>query len=121
MALIARHPDVQFVIYSPPYSILHFAAMRDFAPETMEPFFRFSSYATRRLLKFPNVRLHDFRAIAEVTHDLTNYLDRIHHSPVIDVKILHWLSRNEYCVEASDPDAALRQLRNQVEEYSVPE
>ena len=42
----------------------------------------------QRLTQLPNVRLHDFRAIKAVTHDLGNYGDVIHHSPVVDAMVL---------------------------------
>ena len=36
VGLIARHPDVQFDIYFPPYSILQCVAMRDASPATLK-------------------------------------------------------------------------------------
>src|SRR5262249_18508939 len=88
IGLIAAHPDVTFDIYFPPYSILQFVAMRDASPATLKITYDFSAYAARRLLQFPNVRLHDFRAVEEVTHDLGNYGDTVHHAPAVDLKIL---------------------------------
>ncbi len=81
IGLIAANPDVTFDIYLPPYSILQWVAMRDASPETLASVYDFSGYFCRRLAAFPNVRLHDFRAVSEVTHDLNNYADVIHHSP----------------------------------------
>ena len=62
-----------FDIYLPPYSILQFVAMRDASPATLKIVYDFSAYISRRLPEFPNVRLYDFRAVSEVTHDLDNY------------------------------------------------
>ena len=36
IGLIERNPDVQFDIYFPPYSILHWVAMRDVSPDTLK-------------------------------------------------------------------------------------
>ena len=80
---------------------------------------RFSAYFCRRLMDFPNVRLFDFRGVSEVTHDLNNYSDVIHHSPDIDLKVLNWLARGQYRVDASAPTASLDQLKAQVEAYRV--
>ena len=63
IGLIAKHPDVTFDIYFPPYSILQFVAMRDASPATLKIVYDFTAYARQRLLQFPNVRLHDFRAV----------------------------------------------------------
>lgn len=117
--LIRANPDVTFDIYLPPYSILQWVALRDTSPETLKSVYAFSAYFCRRLMDFPNVRLFDFRAASEVTHNLNNYSDVIHHSPDIDLKVLNWLARGQYRVDASAPTASLDQLKAQVEAYRV--
>ncbi|MGX4801510.1 hypothetical protein [Bradyrhizobium guangdongense] len=118
--LAARHPDVTFDIYFPPYSILQFVAMRDASPETLKIVTDLTAHIAQRLTQLPNVRLHDFRAIKAVTHDLSNYGDVIHHSPVVDAKVLQWLASGEYRVDARNPTASLDDLKAQVEAYRVP-
>ncbi len=117
--LIAAHPDVAFEVYFPPYSILQWVAMRDASPGTFDQVYRFTAYVSRRLTSFPNVRLYDFRAVKDVTHDLNNYADVIHHSPTIDLKVLSWLAEGKYRVDANAPNAALDELRAQMEAYRV--
>jgi hypothetical protein len=79
IGLIEKNPDVKFDIYFAPYSILQFAAMRDASPATLKIVYDFTAYAFPRLLQLPNVTLHDFRAVKQITHDLGNYSDVIHH------------------------------------------
>ncbi|MBR0905042.1 hypothetical protein [Bradyrhizobium liaoningense] len=117
--LIARYPDVTFDIYFPPYSILQFVAMREASPATLTTVTDLTARIAERLSQLPNVRLHDFRAIKAVTHDLDNYSDVIHHSPVVDAKVLAWLASGEYRVDSSKPTAALDELKMQVEAYRV--
>jgi hypothetical protein len=119
IGLITANPDVSFDIYLPPYSILQWVALRETSPETLKSVYAFSAYFCRRLMDFPNVRLFDFRSLNEVTHDLNNYSDVIHHSPAIDLKVLDWLSRGQYRVDASAPTVALDQLKAQVEAYRI--
>ncbi|MBR0726525.1 hypothetical protein [Bradyrhizobium manausense] len=119
VGLITRHPDVTFDIYFPPYSILQFVAMRDASPETLKIVADLTAVIAQRLTKLPNVRLHDFRAIKAVTHDLGNYGDVIHHSPVVDAMVLRWLATGEYRVDPNKPTAPLDELRTQVEAYRV--
>ncbi|MCP3396045.1 hypothetical protein [Bradyrhizobium sp. CCGB20] len=121
VGLIARHPDVTFDIYFPPYSILQFVAMRDASPATLKIVTDLTAGIAQRLTQLPNVRLHDFRAIKAVTHDLGNYADVIHHSPVIDAKVLQWLASGEYRVDPRKPTASLDELKAQVEAYQVPQ
>lgn len=120
VGLIARHPDVTFDVYFPPYSILQFVAMRDASPGTLKIVTDLTAHVARRLTQLPNVRLHDFRAIKDVTHDLDNYSDVIHHSPVVDAMVLSWLASGEYRVDPKSPLVSLEQLKVQVEAYRVP-
>lgn len=119
MGIIAKHPDVQFDIYFPPYSILQWVAMRDVSPATLKIVYDFTAYASRRLSQLPNVALHDFRDVGEVTHDLGNYSDVIHHSPAVDLQVLSWLADGKYLVDRAAPTASLDRLRAQVESYKV--
>jgi hypothetical protein len=66
-----------------------------------------------------NVRLHDFREIKAVTHDLGNYADVIHHSPAVDLKVLSWLASGTYLVDRAAPGASQERLRAQVAAYQV--
>ncbi len=119
VGLISGNPDVRFDIYFPPYSILHFVAMRDASPATLKIVHDLSAYAALRLLQFPNVTLSDFRAAHEITHDLDNYGDMVHHSPAVDLKVLSLLAEKKYLVDRAAPSASLEQLRSQVEAYRV--
>ncbi|WP_298240249.1 hypothetical protein [uncultured Bradyrhizobium sp.] len=120
VGLIARHPEVTFDIYFPPYSILQFVAMRDASPDTLKIVTDLTAVIAQRLTQLPNVRLHDFRGIKAVTHDLNNYGDVIHHSPVVDAMVLKWLAGGEYRVDPKTPTASLEQLKAQVEVYRLP-
>ena len=119
VGLIGKNPDVTFDVYLPPYSILHFVAMREASPSTLKIVYDFTAYVFPRLLGFSNVRLHDFREVADVTHDLNNYGDVIHHSPAIDLKVLSWLAEGKYIVDRAAPLASLQRLKAQVETYKV--
>jgi hypothetical protein len=115
--LIAKNPDVKFEIYFPPYSILQFVAMRDAAPAALNIVYKFTAYVSERLAAYPNATLHDFRVAKEITHDLGNYADVIHHSPVVDLKLLSLLAERKYVVDRAAPLASLERLKAQVEAY----
>jgi hypothetical protein len=119
IGLIKANPGVTFDIYLPPYSILQWVALRETSPETLRSVYAFSAYLCRRLTEFPNVRLFDFRDLKDVTHDLSNYSDVIHHSPDIDLKVLDWLAQGQYRVDKASPTSALDQLKAQVEAYRL--
>ena len=119
IGLIENNPGTRFDIYFPPYSILQFVAMRDASPATLKIVYDFTAYISQRLVQFPNVSLHDFRAIRQITHNLANYADVIHHSPTIDLEVLSMLASQQYVVDRATPTASLQRLKAQVEAYKV--
>ncbi|SHK82006.1 hypothetical protein SAMN05444159_4267 [Bradyrhizobium lablabi] len=119
VSLIASHPDVKFDIYFPPYSMLQWVAMRDGSPATLKIVYDFTTYAANRLAQFPNASLYDFREAKEITHDLRNYADVIHHSPTVDLKVLAMLAEKKYLVDPAAPTASLERLKAQIEAYRV--
>ena len=117
--LISRNPDVKFDIYFPPYSILHFVAMREASPATLKTVFDFTTYACRRLTALSNVRLFDFREAKEITHDLNNYSDIVHHSPAIDLKVISNIAAGKHIISREAPSASIERLNEQVEVYRL--
>ena len=117
VGLIEKNPDVQFRIYFPPYSILQFVAMREIAPDNLQLVYKFSAYIVDRLLSLPNVTVSDFRDVEYLTHDLNNYVDLLHHSPVVDQQILLNLAAGNYAVARDAPMASIKRLRSQVEAH----
>ena len=117
--LINRNPNTRFDIYFPPYSILQFVAMRDSSPTTLKIVYDFTAYISQRLAQLPNVSLYDFRIAKEVTHNLNNYADTVHHSPEVDLKILSWIAERKFVVDRATPLTSLNQLKAQTEAYSV--
>ena len=120
MDLIEHNPQVEFRVYFPPYSILHYMIIRDFAPpQVLQTLYKFNTYVLHRLAKLPNVKLFDFRDVEEITHDLDNYSDTVHHSPKIDLKLLSFLSTGEHAVEPSAAGLSVERLKRQIETYQI--
>jgi len=119
IGLIEKNPNVEFRIYFPPYSILQFVAMREIAPDTLQLVYKFSAYVIDRLLSLPNVTVSDFRDAQDITHDLDNYLDLVHHSPVVDLKVLAGLAAGEHAVSREAPLASIKRLQSQVDAYRL--
>jgi hypothetical protein len=120
ISLIKDNPSVQFRIYFPPYSILQFVAMRDYKPATLDLVMKFTAYATQRLLEFSNVSVFDFRVAKEITHNLSNYLDLVHHSPEVDSTVLQLLATFQYEIYRYDQTEAVVSLQRQVSSYPSP-
>jgi len=90
LAVIARwietHPDTQFTIWFPPYSILYWDKMdREGKTDAM---LWAVEYATARLLEYENVNVHCFLIGTAQISDLREYTDHIHCS----VKVTEWMT-----------------------------
>jgi hypothetical protein len=81
----------------PPYSIPQFVAMRDASSATLKIVYDFTAYAGRRR-RNSNASLHDFRDAKEITHDLANHGDVVHHSPAVALKIRSMMTEEKYVV-----------------------
>jgi hypothetical protein len=120
--LIQSHPDTNFTIYFPPYSMVQYAIMRDLCtPDMLPTFYRFAGYALQRLSQLPNVAVFDFRDDSAITHNLDNFADAIHHSPAIGVLLLTRIAKGENRVEKADPTRSIERLKDQVDRYKLPQ
>jgi hypothetical protein len=119
IGLINDNPDISFVIYFPPSSILSYLAMQEVAPRVLATIFKFNEYELGQLAQLSNVSLHDFRDVGQITHNLTNYRDTIHYSPAINRQILASIASGEHGVDNSNPMVSIENLKRQVKTYKV--
>jgi hypothetical protein len=117
VGLMMDNADTKFTVYFPPYSILHWIALRDVAPKALQDVYNFNKYQLEQLSRLPNVVVYDFRAVDRITHNLDNYVDTIHHSLEINRQILAAIASGDCLVDRSKPSAALEKLKQQVEKY----
>ncbi|MGN0402980.1 MAG: hypothetical protein ACI4HQ_12090 [Acetatifactor sp.] len=75
---IEKHPDTDYYIFFPPYSILfwHSALLEDEVADNLAMYTRISEM----LLEYENVRIFFFAGNAEIICNLNNYLDYTHYS-----------------------------------------
>ena len=76
-----EHPDVRFVIWFPPYSILYWD--KTAREGTTEAVITAVEHATRRLLEYDNVAVHCFLQDIGTITNLDNYGDHIHCSGAV--------------------------------------
>jgi hypothetical protein len=58
-------------------------------------------------------------AVRQITHDLNNYGDVIHHSPAIDLQVPSWLAAGDYVVNRETPTASLERLKAQTAPHRI--
>lgn len=79
LPFIEAHPETQFHIYYPPYSILYWEQemLNDDLAEMLEVF----RHSMQRFMEYDNVKLYYFQNETEIIADLDNYRDVTHHRP----------------------------------------
>ena len=119
LPLIAAHPQTEFVLVWPPYSIVVWA---DFVQrrqlDVSLDFKRWVFEATRGL---PNVRVIDLQGVAEITHDLDRYTDLYHFEPAINEWLIRQACDDRYRVRAGNIDALDAELRRQAQAFDPAE
>lgn len=94
LGLAKLHPDIQFLCYFPPYSILNWDA-HDRAG-TLQRQVEAFEVAAEQMLEVPNIRLFSFCTDFETITNLDNYRDSVHHSQQINSLLLQRMAAEEY-------------------------
>lgn len=112
---ITSHPDTEFDIFFPPYSILYWDKERRLG-ET-DAVFAALDQAFSALLAYDNVKLFYFPSDREIVTDLNNYGDYIHHSGQVCSKVLAMLKTGEFRVTEENRKEILANWRAFVVNY----
>ena len=110
-----RHPDVTFVIWFPPYSILYWD--KTVREGTTEAVITAVEHATRRLLEYDNVAVHCFLQNIGAITDLDNYGDHIHCSGAVTRQTAQFMMDGLWRLTRENYRSHLDSLRQFVAEY----
>jgi len=108
MPLFSAHPQTEFDLVWPPYSIL---VWLDFAQrDQLEPSLGFKRWVFEATRSLPNVAITDLQSEQAITHDLDRYTDLYHFDPAINERVVQ---------AACAPDARLDEARVAQSEESL--
>ena len=111
----AAHPETEFDIFFPPYSILYWD--KTIRLGQTEAVFAAMDLACQRLLACENVKLYGFLMDPDIVLDLDNYCDHIHHSGQVCSRVLAMLAAGEYRLTEDNAADTLAQWRELVVNY----
>lgn len=94
LALARENPNITFLCYFPPYSILNWDA-HDRAG-TLERQVEAFCTATELMLPAENIQLFSFCTDFDTITNLDNYRDSVHHSQQINTLLLQRMAKQEY-------------------------
>lgn len=112
---ITAHPETEFDIFFPPYSILFWDKTARLG-ET-EAVFAALDLAYERLLQYDNVRLYNFLMDPDIVLDLDNYCDYVHHSGAVCTQVLAKMAAGECRMTEENYRDTLAQWRDFVVDY----
>lgn len=108
--IISAHPETQFYIFIPPYSILWWDNLY-MEGETLG-YLKMEELTMNTLLKYDNVKLYNFQNAEDIIFNLDNYTDSLHFSPEINHYMVEALKNGEYEIkDASDIETSLESVR----------
>lgn len=113
---IEAHPETEFIIFFPPYSLARWAQY--YGRGTMQYHLNQKEAVIKRLLPYENVKIYDFHAEAAWITNLDHYVDTEHYGAHINEEIIRQIARGENRVtslaQSMANDAVLRDLVSQV-------
>jgi hypothetical protein len=121
LSLVEAYPEVKFLIYYPPYSILRQVFWRETNPERYEHQLAMKEWMFAEFSRYPNVEVYDFQAEADWTFNLGYYKDMSHHHQDINTRIAQAIGRRDpkYRVTAENVRRFAEELRRQTDEAAV--
>jgi len=121
LPLIRQNPEVNFLIYYPPYSILRYRSIFDEDPELFYSELQMKRYIFTQLNNYTNIRVYDFQSDRILNTRLDKYKDYSHHSQEFNEYIIDSIARKDkrYLVTPWNLETMLYDLKNQVETLDI--
>ena len=116
---IAAHPETEFIIYMPPYSVAYWFLMTRCGLSEQQ--FRSRARVCELLLEYPNVRIYDFSCREEWVMNLDSYFDYSHHSGEISDALMRAIAAGENRVlTVEDMERGSQRIRELVSAFDAP-
>lgn len=109
---LSAHPDTEFRIFIPPYSMLWWDNMN--RSGELDSTFYEEREAVHALLSHPNVRLYLLQNIPEIITNLDYYMDTIHFSMEINHRIEQELLSDRYLVKKEKEEQVMENLEVEI-------
>ena len=109
---LSAHPDTEFHIFIPPYSMLWWDNMN--RSGELDSTFYEEREAVHALLSHPNVKLYLLQNIPEIITNLDYYMDTIHFSMEINHRIEQELLSDRYLVTKEKEEQVMEHLEAEI-------
>jgi len=113
ISIAKAHPETEFYIFVPPYSILWWDMC--YRSGETDIYLYSEASALKQLMRVDNIRVFNFQNAEDIIYNLDNYTDSLHFSPAINKYICDCLLDGTY--EIKD-DSELESSLNSVRSYA---
>lgn len=113
-SIIEAHPETEFYVFVPPYSILWWDM--EYRNGETESYLYAEELVLSKILAYKNVRVFNFQTDEDVIYDLNNYMDFIHFSPEINLKMVESMKNSDFEIENEEE---LHQSIEKVRSYAM--
>jgi hypothetical protein len=110
--LIAAHPEVEFDLWFPPFTIARQAKLSEI-PAVWDNMFLWKADAMRAVAPYPNARLYDFQGDPNTIHGLDHYSDCMHFDDTIRTRILQAVANHTALATPDSLAATEAQVRRE--------
>jgi hypothetical protein len=107
--LVKAHPETEFIFVWPPYSLLVWLDFRQ--RDQLELSLDFKRRFLAALEKYPNVRIHDFQARADIVTNFDEYRDIYHFSPRVSSQMIKDIAANADRATRDNVEATIARIR----------
>lgn len=111
LPLIEAYPQVKFVIFYPPYSILYWYS------NYAEYEIGLQEHAVRTLMPYPNVEQYLFQNDHQIVTDLYNYKDYTHYGPDINTYMVHCFKDGTHRLTPDNVESELSKMKDLVKNF----
>lgn len=115
---IKDNPDVNFILFYPPYSYLMWALPYGYDIEGLVSFKRHVFESTEHL---ENVSIFDLQADTDIVNNLDNYRDSLHFTPAINRYIIESIANRKYLLTRDNIDAYLDDFKSLLDSIDIDE
>ncbi|RLA77539.1 MAG: hypothetical protein DRG78_17215 [Epsilonproteobacteria bacterium] len=109
--LVKNNPNINYIIFYPPYSILTYSKMEE--DGSLDGFIETKKYIFQKLHKYNNIKLFDFQVANNITHNLNNYKDMTHYHQKINTWMLEKIKQNQFLITKDNIEKYSIELKNQ--------
>jgi hypothetical protein len=119
LPIVKNNPDTDFYFYYPPYSILMNKRFYELNPTIVDNIIKSREYIYSKLSMYQNAKVFDFTSDKEITFNLNNYKDTMHHSPEINKYILKSLRNDKYLITDKKLKYFSLEFKNQIKGFTM--